>query len=122
MKIALEKLLKSSTFGTTYNNTFCDFDHLSAKEKIPKLGKGKEDSKEHDTKTCNVPGTPGQGAGENIVSGVLEWFCWIEPGQLGHSFVEGDVLEKFHPGEEDTNSHSALESARPKYLGYEEFN
>ncbi len=34
-------------------------------------------------------------------------------GQLGHRFVEGDVLEQLHPGEEDADGDEGFERVRP---------
>jgi hypothetical protein len=34
-------------------------------------------------------------------------------GQLGHRFVEGDVLEQLHPGEEDADGNEGFERVRP---------
>ena len=50
--------------------------NLSAKDKVTKLGKGQEDDEEHNSKTCQILCTTGQG--------------WA---QLGHGLVETNVLK-----------------------------
>ena len=49
---------------------------LCSKQQVAKLGEGQEDDEEHHSKSGQVLGTLPQGRG-----------------QLGHSFVEADVLE-----------------------------
>ena len=78
MKIALEKLLKSSTFYIIVvilrrakqqehdDGGIHDDVDLCSKEKIAKLCKGEEDSEEHDSESSDVSRTSGKSADQVI--------------------------------------------------------
>ncbi len=66
------------------------------KQQITQLGVREKDHEKHDPEAGYVAAATVQGGG-----------------QLGHRFVEGDVLEQLHPGEEDADGYEGFERVRP---------
>ncbi len=91
-------------------------------EEEPELGEGEEGEHEQEAKGEQVAGGAGQGLGQlekrinshKFYKNPLFIGFIVRSWHLDHGPVEGDVLEQFHPGEEETEGKAGFAELGPE--------